>query len=79
MAFAALFLVGIVPLYIALSLKVRSIRVISLLLGLFAITHGLYHLFDAYGQSTLGDGVFEPISVGFLLCFGIYYSKKGVA
>ena len=78
MAFAALFLVGIVPLYIAATVKIRTLRLLSLLLGLFAVFHGLYHLFAAYGQSLLADGIFEPISVAFLLSFGIYYSKKGV-
>jgi hypothetical protein len=79
MAFAALFLIAIVPLYIALTVKVRSLRIISLLLGIFAITHGLYHLSNAYSQPFLGNVIFEPISVVFLVSFGLYYSKKGVA
>jgi hypothetical protein len=79
MAFAALFLVGIVPLYIAVTVKVRSLRILSSLLGIFAITHGLYHLFGALSQSFLAEVIFEPISIVFLVSFGLYYSKKGVA
>ncbi len=76
LAWAALFGVGIVPLIISFRVKVRSLRILSLLLGLFAITHGLYHLSEAYGIDLLSDGILEPISVTFLLAFGFYYSKK---
>jgi hypothetical protein len=76
LAWIALFAVGIVPLIISFRVKVRSLRLLSLLLGLFAITHGLYHLSEAYGIGFLSDGILEPISVSFLLAFGFYYSKK---
>ena len=76
LAWVALFGVGIVPLLISFKVKVRSLRILSLLLGLFAITHGMYHLSEAYGINILSDVILEPISVGFLLAFGFYYSKK---
>jgi hypothetical protein len=76
LAWVALFIVGIVPLIISFKANVRSLRLLSLLLGLFAITHGLYHLSVAYGIDFLSDGILEPISVSFLLAFGFYYSKK---
>jgi len=79
LTFAALFSVGIVPIYLVLKIKVRPLRLLSLFLGLFAIIHGLYHLADAYGQSFLADVVLEPASVAFLLAFGLYYSKKGIS
>ncbi len=78
LAFAALFLVGIVPILIASRVRISSLRIMSSLLGLFAITHGLYHLAEAYGLDFLSDVVFEPVSVVFLLAFGLYYSKKGI-
>lgn len=78
LAWAALFGVGIVPLIISLRVKIRSLRILSLLLGLFAIIHGLYHLSEAYSMSFYSDVILEPISVAFLLAFGIYYSKKAV-
>ena len=78
LAWVALFGVGIVPLIISFRVKVRSLRIISLLLGLFAITHGLYHLSEAYSMDFFSDVILEPISVLFLLAFGIYYSKKAV-
>ena len=76
MAWAALFGVGIVPLIISIRVKIFSLRVLSLLLGLFAIFHGLYHLTEAYGLDFFSDVILEPVSVAFLLAFGLYYSKK---
>ncbi|MBO0888878.1 hypothetical protein J2P12_07240 [Candidatus Bathyarchaeota archaeon] len=78
LAWAALFGVGIVPLVISIRVKIFSLRVLSLLLGLFAIFHGLYHLTEAYGLDFYSDVVLEPISVVFLLAFGVYYSRKAV-
>jgi len=77
--FLALAAAGIVPLIIAIKVKIWSIRVLSLLLGLFAIIHGLYHLTVGWGYGFLGEMIFEPISVSILVVFGLYYSKKGVA
>jgi hypothetical protein len=78
LAWVALFGVGMVPLMISIRVKIFSLRILSLLLGLFAIFHGLYHLTEAYGLDFFSDVVFEPISVAFLIAFGIYYSKKAV-
>ena len=78
LAWIALFGVGIVPLVISVRVKVRSVRIISLLLGLFAMVHGLYHLSEAYGMDFYSDVILEPLSVVFLLAFGVYYSKKTV-
>ena len=78
LAWVALFGVGIVPLVISIRVKIFSLRVLSLLLGLFAVLHGLYHLTEAYGLDFYSDVVLEPISVVFLLAFGVYYSKKAV-
>ncbi|HEV2118989.1 MAG TPA: hypothetical protein VGS11_02610 [Candidatus Bathyarchaeia archaeon] len=78
LTFIALVAVGAVPLYISLRVKTQSLRVLSVLLGAFAITHGLYHLASIYSPEILSEVVLEPISVVFLLAFGLYYSKKGV-
>jgi hypothetical protein len=70
---------GIVPLIMAFKVKVRSLRILSLLLGLFAIVHGFYHLASGFQQGFLADVIFEPISLILLLGLGAYYSKVGVA
>jgi hypothetical protein len=69
---------GIVPLIMAVKVKVRSLRILSLLLGLFAVVHGFYHLASGFQQDFLADVIFEPISLILLVGLGAYYSKVGV-
>ena len=69
---------GIVPLIMAFRVKVRSLRILSLLLGLFAVVHGFYHLASGFQQEFLAEGVFEPISLVLLVGLGAYYSKVGI-
>jgi hypothetical protein len=76
LTWAAFFGVAIVPVLVAIQVKSFALRVLSLLLGLFAITHGLYHLTLAYGLFFVAQVILEPVSVTFLLAFGIYYSRK---
>jgi len=78
LAFRALFAVGLVPLYLSFKLNVKSLRILSLMLGLFATIHGTYHLAFDLNQPILAMGVLDPISVTFLLAFGLYFSKKGI-
>jgi hypothetical protein len=76
--FAIMVGAGIVPLIMALRVKVRSLRILSLLLGLFAVVHGFYHLAYGFQQEFLADAVFEPISLVLLVGLGAYYSKVGI-
>ena len=75
--FAILVAAGIIPLVMAARVKVRSLRILSLLLGLFAVVHGFYHLASGF-QDLLADAVFEPTSLLLLIGLGAYYSKVGV-
>ena len=77
--FAIMVAAGTVPLIMAVKVKVRSLRILSLLLGLFAVVHGFYHLAFGFQQGFLADAVFEPISLVLLVSLGLYYSKIGVA
>ena len=70
---------GIIPLIMAIKVKVHSLRLLSLLLGLFAVVHGFYHLAFGFQQDLLADAVFEPISLLLLVGLGAYYSKVGIA
>ncbi len=76
--FAIMVAAGIVPLIIAVRVKVHSLRILSLLLGLFAIVHGFYHLASGFQQVLLADAVFEPASLILLVGLGLYYSKVAV-
>jgi hypothetical protein len=77
--FAIMVAAGIVPLIMAFRVKVHSLRILSLLLGLFAIVHGFYHLAFGFQQAILADVVFEPASLILLIGLGAYYSKVGIA
>lgn len=77
--FSIMVAAGIVPVIMAVRVKVRSLRILSLLLGLFAVVHGFYHLASGFQQPVLADVVFEPISLVLLVGLGAYYSKVGVA
>jgi hypothetical protein len=70
---------GIIPLIMALKVKVHSLRILSLLLGLFAVIHGFYHLAFGFQQELLADAVLEPVSLLLLIGLGAYYSKVGIA
>jgi hypothetical protein len=76
--FAIMVSAGIVPLIMAVKVKVRSLRILSLLLGLFAVVHGFYHLASGFQQDFLADVIFEPISLILLVGLGAYYSKVAV-
>lgn len=78
LTWVSFFGVAIVPFYIAIRSKIAPLRILSLLLGLFAVAHGIYHLTFDISQSYLGDVIFEPMSVIFLFVFGLYYTKKGI-
>ena len=78
LAFVALAAAGIVPVLVALRVRITSFQVLSSLLGLFAISHGLYHLASAYGGELLADVILNPIAVVSLIWFGLYYSKKAI-
>jgi hypothetical protein len=77
--FAIMVAAGTVPLIMAVKVKVRSLRILSLLLGLFAVVHGFYHLAFGLQQQFLADVVFEPVSLTLLVSLGFYYSKVGTA
>jgi len=78
LAFASLTAAGIVPILIAYRVRVSSFRILSLLLGVFALSHGLYHLAFVYDLGFLADVILEPVAVVSLVGFGLYYSKKAM-
>jgi uncharacterized membrane protein HdeD (DUF308 family) len=71
---------SVVPFYLVFRAKISSLKVLSLLLGLFALSHGLYHVlysFVAGGDFYPAREVFETVSVGALLVFAVYYNTRG--
>jgi len=64
-------------LYMAVSTK-HQLRILSLLLGGFALFHGLYHSAFLLGQGNVGVELIEPVAVVLLLTFAGYYWKRGI-
>ena len=68
---------SIVLLYLALKSNVPSLRILSLLLGLFALSHGLYHFFFTFVIGYAARAILDSLSVIFLVSFALYFTKKG--
>ena len=68
------------PLYLAFRLRGSNRRLLYLSagLGIFAIVHSLYHLAEFLSMDNLADNFFLPLSVVFLVVYGIYYYQAGV-
>ena len=69
-----IFVASIIPIYLSFKLK-NELRILTILLGIFAIFHGIYHLIYAIGLETFSEEVLQPISIGILLLFGVAYMK----
>ena len=64
----------IIPLYISIRINGGNkfgIRTLTIILTLFVVVHGLYHLAELLGYHMLGDGFLKPLSVVILIVFGI--------
>lgn len=70
----AIFSAAIIPIYISIKVSGTNkfrIRTITIILALFILIHGLYHLAELFGYRILGEGLLEPLSVVILILFGI--------
>lgn len=72
---------SVIPTYLIFRLK-NDLRLLTVLLTVFLLSHGAYHVLSTLGFTAIGEGVFEPASVGVLIVFGLAYiktRKKAVA
>ncbi|MGB8450406.1 MAG: hypothetical protein WCE25_11855 [Nitrososphaeraceae archaeon] len=67
-----MFAAAIVPIYLSLRLK-KNLRILTFLLAVFILFHGIYHLAYYFGEEELGEGVFRTISIVVLIIFGIAF------
>ena len=67
-----MFAAAIVPIYLSLRLK-KNLRILTFLLAVFILSHGIYHLAYYFGEEELGEGVFRTISIVVLIIFGIAF------
>ncbi|HYY92667.1 MAG TPA: hypothetical protein VE955_11835, partial [Candidatus Dormibacteraeota bacterium] len=73
----AMIAASIIPFYISYATRIKPFRILSLLLGLFAFSHGLYHFLFAFVVGYLARAVLDSFSVAVLLLFLSYFAKKG--
>lgn len=73
----AMFTASIPLLSIAVRVQQRNLRLLSTLLGLFALTHGIYHSTFLIGLAELGEILIGPLSAFMLAVFAVYYLKRG--
>jgi len=66
-------LAAIVPIYLTIKLK-GTLKKLTAILSIFVLIHAVYQVVGFLGFNLLADGVFEPISAGLLIFFGIVYS-----
>ena len=64
-----MFAAAFVPIYLSLKLK-SNLRILTILLAIFILIHGLYHVAYFQGQEFLGEGIFRTLSIVFLIIFG---------
>ena len=67
-----MFAAAIIPIYLSLRLK-KNLRILTFLLAVFILFHGIYHLAYYFGEEELGEGLFRTISIVVLIIFGIAF------
>jgi uncharacterized membrane protein HdeD (DUF308 family) len=69
-----IFIASVIPIYLSFKLK-NELRVLTILLGAFAIFHAVYHVVYAVGLETFSEEMLQPISIIILILFGIAYLR----
>jgi hypothetical protein len=68
----AIFFGGLVPGYLSFRLK-GDMAKLTIVLTVFIVVHGIYHLVRMQGMESIADGIFEPASVIVLIAFGVSF------
>lgn len=69
-----IFFAAVIPIYFCFRLK-NNFRIWMLILTIFVLVHGTYHILEITGNDVSAQYIVEPLSYGFLICFGLYYLK----
>lgn len=70
------FAAAAIPLFIAIKLD-GKLRIISLILFVFVIIHGIYHVSEVLTYEKIGDDLIQPLSIAILIVFGLAYMRVG--
>jgi len=64
---------AVIPIYLTIKLK-GNLKKLTAILSILILIHAVYQVVGFLGFDLLADGVFEPLSAGLLIFFGIIYS-----
>ncbi len=72
------FIAAVVPIYFTVVMKKyrnrnNNFKILLIVLAVFLIMQGIYHSVSALGLSLLAKGILEPLSVGILILFAVFY------
>ncbi|MDH3278507.1 MAG: hypothetical protein OEM21_10465 [Nitrosopumilus sp.] len=70
----AIFFASVIPIYLSLHLK-GNLKKLTILVGIFAIVHAIYHTMEVFGFEEVAENVIEPLSVLVLVVFGFWYLR----
>ena len=65
---------AIIPIYFSFKLK-DNFRILMMILSIFALIHGVYHIFEVIGYENIAENIVEPISYAILIIFGLGYLR----
>jgi len=70
----AIFSASAIPIYLSCKLK-GNLQKLTILVGIFAITHAIYHTTEVFGFEEIAENIIEPLSVLVLVVFGFWYLR----
>jgi DMSO/TMAO reductase YedYZ heme-binding membrane subunit len=75
-----IFIAAVIPVYIAIKLNNNNnpnLKKLAIMLAVFILVHGVYHITRFLGFTLLAEGIFEPLSITILIAFGVllYYKN----
>ena len=70
----AIFFASVIPIYLSLHLK-GNLKKLTILVGIFAIVHAIYHTMEVFGFEAIAENFIEPLSILVLVVFGFWYLR----
>ena len=76
-----IFIAAVIPVYIAIKLNNKNsrsssnpnLKKLAIVLAIFIVAHGIYHIIGFFGFTLLAEALFEPLSIVILIAFGLLF------
>lgn len=73
-----IFIAAVIPIYFSIKLQ-NSFRVLMIVLSIFTLSHGTYHILDILNYEFIAKNIAEPLSYAVLVIFGLMYMRKKIS